>query len=495
MKHKHIKIFIISIIFALTLSCTTFSDVKSPTWPYFEDELLGEAGCVMDADSGIILYEKNPDKRMYPASITKIMTALVVFDHVQNLDDEVFFSYNACNKDIDRTSTVIGASPGDKLSVKDCLYAILLPSANDVANALAEHIAGNIKDFSLLMNETAMMLGMTNSHFTNPSGLHDENHYTTARDMAIMMQYASKNPIFLQISSSVSFTHAPRRKYKDPKNSNNTMLTTNNLIIPGSRYHYRYATSGKTGYTKAAGYCLVATSKKDNMNLVAVTLNSKKINDRFVDAKNLFDFYYKNYKSLSIKEYDDRFNTDYANMSISNVDIVKSINITCNADAHITLPKDMNTSDIRSEVHFSLKDNQQKNAIGYIEYFIDDKKIGECEIIGDSFDSEKINIQNLDISSIKDSIKNQNNIEILERSAYVNDDLPIYIDKIGHIRLSKGFSKLLMVLLIVIVIVVIITFTYSKIFMTLSESINFIYTRFKSKSRKKKRSRKNTKFL
>ena len=118
-------------------------------------------------------------------------------------DTLVNFSYTAVTRDIDRNSVTIGASAGDQLSIKDCLYCLLLPSANDAANALAEYVAGSINDFALLMNEKAEMLGLKNTHFVNPSGLHDDEQYTTAYDMAKMLQYAMKYPIFYEISSSI----------------------------------------------------------------------------------------------------------------------------------------------------------------------------------------------------------------------------------------------------------------------------------------------------
>ena len=224
MKHKIIKKIIacvLSLIYIISsLSLVSFADNVS--FPYYSEPLLSKAGIVMDANSSIILYDYNANTKLYPASLTKLMTAIIVLEHANgNYEDMVNFSYISVTQDIDKTSTTIGATAGDQLSVKDCLYSLLLASANDVANALAEYVAGSIKDFVLLMNERAESLGCNNTHFVNPSGLHDDNQYTTASDMAKILQYAMSFPMFMQVSSSVSYRHAPIRRFKHPENSNN----------------------------------------------------------------------------------------------------------------------------------------------------------------------------------------------------------------------------------------------------------------------------------
>ena len=200
---KYIIIFLLLHALVVINILPTMADAKNG-WPYYDGEITSKAGIIIDADSSKILFSYNQDERLYPASLTKIMTAIVVLDYVKgNYDTLVNFSYTAVTRDIDRNSVTIGASAGDQLSIKDCLYCLLLPSANDAANALAEYVAGSINDFALLMNEKAEMLGLKNTHFVNPSGLHDDEQYTTAYDMAKMLQYAMKYPIFYEISSSI----------------------------------------------------------------------------------------------------------------------------------------------------------------------------------------------------------------------------------------------------------------------------------------------------
>ena len=195
----------------LILSSCLLSTLKTyaEDWPSFTENIESEGAVLMDAHSGTVLYAKNEHAHYYPASITKVLTAIVVLEHVDNLEKKVTFSTAATKDNLEQNSTVIAATAGDKLSVRDCLYSLLLHSANDCANALAEYVAGSNAAFAEMMNEKAKAIGCTDSHFTNPSGLNDPNHYTSAMDMAKIMQYAIQNKNFLQIDATQVYTHGP----------------------------------------------------------------------------------------------------------------------------------------------------------------------------------------------------------------------------------------------------------------------------------------------
>lgn len=456
-------IIILSIIFNIFSSTAIFAAESDELWVRYSGEYLGQSGFVVEANSGVVLYENNPDIKMYPASLTKIMTALVVFDKVQNLDEVLMFSYNAVTNGLDNKTTTIGASSGDRLSVKDCLYAILLPSANDAANALAEYVAGNISDFVLLMNEKAEKLGMTNTHFTNPTGLHDDNQYTTARDLSIMMSYAMKNTTFVQMSSSLSYRHAPIRRYKDPENSNNVMLNTNSMLASGSGYYYRGILAGKTGFTNEAGYNLIECVERNNLRLIFVDLGCKKINDRFVDAKNIFNYYFENYKALLIKDYDYRFiNENDYNMTINDVVLVKALQLTVDSNASVTLPKSIEFSQLKSNIVYTVTDLSQKSAIGMITYTLDDKQVGNCALIGaDVYEEDRIYTSYLNLSKIEDSKRVKSNSE---NEVYVNSDRPIYFDENGHIRISRPIKIMISIIFVLIIIYLIYRFFSSNYF-------------------------------
>ena len=176
------------LLFSMLFSFVFSKQALADTWPTCVDQIEADGALLMDAKSSTILYAKNENTHYFPASITKVLTAIVVLEHVENLEEQVTFSQEATRGNLENNSTVIAASPGDKLSVRDCLYSLLLHSANDCANALAEHVAGSNEKFAELMNQKAAEIGCTNSHFTNPSGLNNPEHYTSALDMAKIMQ-------------------------------------------------------------------------------------------------------------------------------------------------------------------------------------------------------------------------------------------------------------------------------------------------------------------
>jgi len=224
----------------------------------------GRSAVLMDFDSGRILYDKNSHERIPPASVTKIMTALLVIEN-GNLDQLVEVSETAA----DTRECTIYLQAGEQRTRQELLYACMLPSANDAAVALAESVASNLEDFVQLMNQRAAELGMNDTHFCNPHGLHEDGHYTSAHDLALLSREAMKYTVFRDL------------------------VGTHNIIIPGSpggeerslwnqnRLLYRYdGTLGvKTGYTKQAGNCLVGAAQRNDMLLIAVTLNSPAVYD------------------------------------------------------------------------------------------------------------------------------------------------------------------------------------------------------------------------
>ena len=475
---KYIIIFLLlqSLVFINILP--TMADTKNG-WPYYDGEITSKAAIIIDADSSKILFSYNQDERLYPASLAKIMTAIVVLDYVKgNYDTLVNFSYTAVTRDIDRNSVTIGASAGDQLSIKDCLYCLLLPSANDAANALAEYVAGSINDFALLMNEKAEMLGLKNTHFVNPSGLHDDEQYTTAYDMAKILQYAMKYPIFYQISSSISYRHAPIRRYKNPDNSNNQVLNTNSIMVPGSGYYYNGITSGKTGHTKLAGYNLAASARKDGMNLICVLLGSAKDSIRYNETKSLFDFHFDNYKSLSIKNFDKRFDDSISNISIDDVNLIESLNITCDENAHITLPKNADENDVTSKISYQIDDPYNVYAIGNIQYYLKDEPVGKCTLEGRNFeDIEAIYTVYLNLSK---ALEETDVDEVSNVKTTTNQtNALIYRNSNGHLVISSTLMTVFIIIITSILIISIITFLYIRVFSNTNIQINKLLFRLR----------------
>jgi len=216
------------------------------------------AMALLDADAGTFLSLKNADARLPMASTTKIMTALVVLEHLA-LERLVTVPPEAVG--IEGSSIYLYT--GEQITVETLLYALLLSSANDAAVALAVETAGNVADFAVLMNEKAVELGLLNTHFCNPNGLHDDRHYTTARDLALLTAHALKNEQFVKIVST--------RKHVAPQNGTDAtrLFLNHNRLLVG----YEGAIGVKTGFTKKAGRCLVSAAKRDGLTLICVTLS------------------------------------------------------------------------------------------------------------------------------------------------------------------------------------------------------------------------------
>ncbi len=257
---------------------------------------------LMEADSGKILYEKNAYEKMFPASTTKIMTAILALEN-RDLLHVAKVSYNAIFT-VPSGYTNANLQLDEELTMDQLLHVLLIPSANDAANVIAEDIGGSIESFANMMNTKASELGCKNTHFVNPNGVHDENHYSTAYDLALMGRYAMQNETFRKLVTTVRYTLPTTNKYNK---EDRTFLTTNRLINSNSSLYYEYATGIKTGYTDAAKNCIVASAKKDGMELICVILganNDSNSNNKFTDCKTLFDFGFDNYsyKTLHLKD-------------------------------------------------------------------------------------------------------------------------------------------------------------------------------------------------
>ena len=236
---------------------------------------------MIDAATGTVLYGKNQNTRYYPASITKLMTALLVLENCQ-LGDTVTFSRTA-TENLESGAVSLKLTEGDKLTVEQCLYGLLLKSANDVANGLAEKVSGSVSGFAGLMNQKAAALGCTGTHFVNPNGLNDSNHYTTPYDMALIARAAFQNDTLRKIDTTLSY------KFPATKNAGERTITMGHKMMysTDSRY-YPGIIGGKTGYTSKAGNTLVTGAEKNGVRLIAVVMKSK--STHYADTKALLDY-------------------------------------------------------------------------------------------------------------------------------------------------------------------------------------------------------------
>lgn len=292
-------ILILSIIFNINISCAKVSSsIEIESKPNADVSSLSiYTNCIMliEPKTGDILYEKNGYEKMYPASTTKILTAILVLEN-SYLNELTTVSSTALNS-VPAGYTIANLKKGEKFRIEDLLYAMLIPSGNDAANVLAEHVSGSISSFSELMNKKAEAIGLKNSHFTNPSGIHDENLYTTAYDLCLLSQYAMNNEKFREIVKTPKYTLPSTSIHPE---EDRIFYNSNLLLDPKQTdYYYKYANGIKTGFTDQAGDCLVASSKKDDIEFIVVCLKSGTqkdgLREKFLDCKTLFDFAFDNY--------------------------------------------------------------------------------------------------------------------------------------------------------------------------------------------------------
>ncbi len=309
------KIFCIVLIIATLFSVTVISaSAYTPT----NFEIDAEGALLVNMDTGDILYSKNADKRLYPASLTKLMTALVLYENTRDLDNEIItVSEYAINSLQGTDSSVGGLKVGEQLTVRQMLYVLLLSSANDGANAIAEHVSGDIESFCAKMNERAQALGMTDTHYVNAHGLHDADHYTTPADMYKLTS------VFLSVPDLKEVCYATKYKLEKTNKSPSRSFTTTNFLLlnnnekctaekyKGQAYYYKYAKGVKTGYTDPAGRCLVTTASKNGYNYMCILMkspvyneNGKKIRVEFGDTKALYEWAFNEF------EYKNILNTD-----------------------------------------------------------------------------------------------------------------------------------------------------------------------------------------
>ena len=275
---------------SIIILSTSFTYVKA------EDNrpsVTAEGVALMDAATGELIFEQNPDKKLAPASTTKLMTALLVLENT-NLDDMVTVGVNPPYADGSR----VGIITGEQFTVRDLLAGLLLSSGNDCAIALAEYISGSCEEFASLMNIRAKQLGCTNTNFTNPHGLYEENHYTTARDLTYIMREVIKYQSFLEIEDAYYYEMAPTTIDPNKKWLGNK----NQLMLEGSRNYYPYAIAGKTGYTVAARHSYCAAAVKDGVTLISAMINGEGRDVYFPETIQLFDYGYNNFRLVKLWE-------------------------------------------------------------------------------------------------------------------------------------------------------------------------------------------------
>ena len=342
-----------------------------PDWP-LDTGCQSEAGIVMDLDSGAVLFAQNIHVQEYPASITKLLTALVVVENA-SMDEQVTFSHDAVYNVESGSGNKLQLEEGDVLSVKDCLYVMLLQSSNQAANALAEHVGGSREAFADMMNEKAASLGCRESHFVNPSGLNDPEQLTSAYDMAQIGAAVFGNPTLLEICSTTSATLPPTINNPNGR----TYSMEHKLVVTGDssdENYYPSAVAGKTGYTSLAGQTLVTYAEQDGRRQVAVTLKSTQ-RTHYSDTKTILDFGFARFKNLSVAENETDYVTGEEPVTIGDETYSPS-DLYLDEKAVVTLPNDAQFSDADKYLQTEIPASHPEGAVGRIIYTYNDRQIG-----------------------------------------------------------------------------------------------------------------------
>ena len=377
---KRLRRLLISLmITALMAAGMPMTAFAKPDWPS-DTGIESEAGIVMDADSGAVLFGQNIHVQKAPASITKILTALVVIEN-SSLDDTVTFSHDAVYNVEDGSGNKNAIEEGDTLSVRDCLYLLLMRSSNQAANALAEHVGGSRDGFVKMMNEKTAELGCENSHFANPSGLNDDTQLTSVYDMALIASAAYKNDTLLTISKDKS--------YRLPATKNNpdgvTIQPEHKLLITTdteSPNYYPYAVAGKTGYTSIAGQTLVTYAIKDDRRQIAVTMKSTQAT-HYQDTIALLDFGFLRFENVNISENETAYTSGDQPVQIGDNSYQPS-DLSMDTSAVITIPKDASFADAEKTVVTDLPEDAPQGAVALLSYKYNDRKIGQVYLISAS---------------------------------------------------------------------------------------------------------------
>lgn len=341
-------------------------------WPS-GPEIESMSGVVMDFETGTIAYEKSGKEAHYPASITKIMTALVALEN-SSLDEIVVFSANAVYN-IEFGSSSIARDVDEELTMEQCLYGLLLESANECGNAIAEHVGGSTEAFVQMMNDKAEELGCVNTHFANPHGLHDSNHYTCAYDMALIARAAYANPTFAIITGSKNYIIPPTNKHEEETRLNNHHAMLN--YYRTNEYIYEGCVGGKTGYTSDALGTLVTYAKRNGSTLICVVM-CVPATGNYKDTITLFDYYFNNMQSVRVGDIGHDFNSALGS-SVSSLLREDEIPFAVDENATIYVPVGADLGNIQAEFVAVPKNS---GGIGSMRFTYGDRQVGTAGIIG-----------------------------------------------------------------------------------------------------------------
>ena len=341
-------------------------------WP--DGPAIGAQGAIlMEAETGTILYEKNIHEKLYPASITKILTCLIGSEQC-DMNETITMSHDAVFS-IPRDSSNIGLDVNEQITVEQCMYGILVGSANEAANALGEHISGSMESFADMMNERAEELGCQNSHFVTTNGLHDDNHYTTPYDMAVIARSFFDNELLCKMSSTPTY-YIPQ----SPTQPDDDLYVNshNKFLYPNGKYYYEYVVGSKTGYTDLARQTLVTCAEKDGMKLICVVMKEESPS-QFEDTTTLFEYGFSNFQKLNVAANETEYTVDNNGFFQTDKDVFGNSTpiLSINESASVVLPITAVFEDMDSELIY---DEDSDDCVATIQYTYHGIPVGNATV-------------------------------------------------------------------------------------------------------------------
>ena len=371
----------------ILISFILFSIIFIPTVNAKEPEITATSAAVIDCIDGKILYSKNMEEKLYPASLTNVLTAILVVENC-NMQDTVTISQSAIDN-VQSGYLTANIQSGEILTVEQLLNLLLISSYNDVANALAEHVGGTTEEFVEMMNKKAKEIGCTNSNFVNCNGTHDENHYSTAHDMALIGKYAMQYDEIKEITGNIYYELGATNVYEK---TDRLYQTTNEMILSGSKNYYRYASGIKTGFTTPAGYCVMIYSVKNDIPIVSVVMKSTTSDSRYEDSKKILEYAYENNTIKTIA----KAGTNLQTVNIKNASQdTKKLNVLLENDviAVVNVENEENTIEPQIQINDKLKAPiEAGEVIGTVSYEIEGKTYTANLIAENKVEKSKVGI-------------------------------------------------------------------------------------------------------
>ena len=348
--------------------CLVIIMISNMICVYAVDELSvnSKASLIVETNSGKIIYENNAEAKNYPASVTKILTAIIVLENCE-LDEMVTVSQGAISN-VPTNYVVAPLFVGEQMRVEDLLYALMLKSSNDAAYVLAEHVGGSVEGFSDMMNKKAEELGCKNTHFVNPNGIHNDDHYTTAYDMYLISKYAMQNEKFVEIVSTYQYTLPATNKYSK---SDRVMNNTNMFINPNSKYYDENVRGIKTGTTLEAGNCLITDIAKNDFDVIVVILGAETKESKFSETSKMINYTFDNYTITDVYKKGDvikNIDVDKATEETKNLNLVISEDISVINNINIDVKEIEPEIILNQGIEAPIKEGQE---LGKIKYTVD----------------------------------------------------------------------------------------------------------------------------